>query len=83
MRKALFGLLGVVALGVGALASQPAAADPGHGRGHGYGRYHHPHGYERPGYRPYRHHRHPRCWTRMQRFWNGYVWVMRPVRVCR
>ncbi|NIX76738.1 hypothetical protein [Microvirga terricola] len=89
MRKLLFGLLGFAALGLGTLAAQPAAADHGHGRGHAYGhRHHRPHVvYERPGYRPYRYYRpvhgYPRCWTRMQRYWNGFVWVDRPIRVCR
>ncbi|MCB8820300.1 hypothetical protein [Microvirga rosea] len=48
-----------------------------------YGRWHRPPPPPRYGYygRPYR----PvaRCWTRPERFWNGYRWVVRPVRICR
>ncbi|MBF9231843.1 hypothetical protein [Microvirga alba] len=87
MRKILFGFVGLAALGLGSLASQPASAQPYQP---GYGRYDHrpPGAYGRPHYRrPPGHYRPayvaPRCWTRMQRYWNGFVWVQRPVRVCR
>ncbi|MGO4574031.1 hypothetical protein [Microvirga sp. 2TAF3] len=92
MRKFLFGLFGVVALGFGAFAAQPASAQP-----------YYPGYHERPGYRPieyrgpyrgpryhgYRPHGYrpayvaPRCFVRPQRVWNGYRWVQRPVRICR
>ncbi|WP_112663238.1 hypothetical protein [Microvirga flavescens] len=86
MRKLLLSLTALATLGLGALTIQPAEAQP-----YGYGpRYHHG-----PAYRPYRPYRYgyrpayaprpyvPRCWTRMERYWNGFVWVQRPVRVCR
>lgn len=33
-------------------------------------------------YRPRPYYR-PRCWTEGRRVWNGWRWVVRPVRVCR
>ncbi|MGO4704683.1 hypothetical protein AB4072_02760 [Microvirga sp. 2MCAF38] len=94
MRKLIYSLAAAATLGFGALTMQPAQAQPyypGYHPG--------PYGNYRPGYRPYRHgyrpayhpgrgyyrpaYVAPRCWTQMQRHWNGFVWVQRPVRVCR
>ncbi|MBM6595928.1 hypothetical protein [Microvirga pudoricolor] len=36
-----------------------------------------------PAYRAYYRPAPPRCFTRMERFWNGWRWAERPVRLCR
>ncbi|WP_243372413.1 hypothetical protein [Microvirga solisilvae] len=98
MRKLLIGLLGFATLGLGALSSAPAEAQPYYGYRrpaveyhagpvvvrHEYGR---PHRYDRRYYRPapvYRPVRTVRrCWTEPRRVWTNYGWVRRPVEVCR
>jgi hypothetical protein len=98
MRKMLFGLFGFAAIGIGALAAQPAEAQPYY-RGYGWGgpalsvqygpgpRYRE---YRRPyrAYRPRPYYARPayvgrRCFVRPERVWTRYGWVRRPVRVCR
>lgn len=98
MRKFLFGLFGAMALCAGAVTAQPASAQPfdlGYRQDRpllqtvqyyrpyyrrpyyrGYGYYGRPYGY----YRPYVG---PRCVVRTRRFWNGFRWVWRSVRICR
>lgn len=98
MRHFLFGLIGMSALGFGALATQPASAQPFYpgyqerplvetvqyyGPPRGpYRRWHRP---PPPRYGYYGRPYRPavRCWVRPERVWNGYRWVSRPVRVCR
>jgi hypothetical protein len=67
-----FGLLGGAIIG-GAIASSPYAYGPGYGPGYGY--------YGGPGYvggpGPY-----GPCYWQRQRFWDGYGWQVRNVRVC-
>jgi hypothetical protein len=50
--------------------------------------YYRPRPQYRPNYRPYRPYARPpvyrpACYMQQRRVWNGYNWVMRPVRVCR
>ena len=97
MKTLVSGLAGLAALGFGALAAQPAEAQPYY-PGYGYRRppleYGHrpviyPRAYPayRSAYRPvgfYGAYRGgPRCFTRMDRTWDGYGWARRPVRICR
>ncbi|QFU15840.1 hypothetical protein [Microvirga thermotolerans] len=93
MRHLLFGLAGAAALGLTAFTAQPASAQPfyyggpfvetvqyyGPPPGYYHRRWHRPpprYYYGRP-WRPVR------CWTRPERVWNGWRWVVRPVRICR
>lgn len=91
IRSLVLGFAVAASLGGTALTAAPATAAPlgmasaplaQAGQGllqdaqYYYGR---PHYYRpRPYYRAYR----PRCWWADRRVWNGWRWVVRPVRVC-
>ena len=99
MRKLLVGTIGLAAIGLGAVASLPAQAQP-------YfpgpvtvefrdGRHHRPvfapiperHRSQKH-WRRHGHHRGAsfhgrRCFVRMEQAWNGWRWIERPVRICR
>lgn len=98
MRRFLYGLFGVAALGFGAaVTAQPASAQPYYPGYHG-GPFVETVQYYGPPRGQYRRWRGPpprygyygrpyrpvaRCWVRPERVWNGYRWVSRPVRICR
>lgn len=82
MKKVLLGLAGFVALGFVAQGSvTQAQAQPYYPHYRPVPRYApRPVGFVRP-YPVYRHI--PHCFVRPERIWNGFMWVDRPVRVCR
>ncbi len=95
MRKTLFSLAGAATLGLAAFGPQPAEAQgfsiqfgsPGYyGRpyygGPYYGRPVYGGYYGRPVYGPGYGYG-PRCFVRVNRYWDGYGWVREKRRICR
>ncbi len=83
-------LAGLAAFAIATLTSQAVLAQAWYGHrsppSYGYGPrpvlYPHPYGPPAYGYRAFRQ-APPRCFTRMDSYWNGWRWAERPVRICR